>query len=107
MAILVHLVGKQVYLLEALKPAQPLMFDSSDALIVILVAGAYADNAVVAGMHGGYTVSKKLQKWHLGRIFYFYFLSEARDRPIRSIDCMGCTVARHGDSFSQGAAIEQ
>ena len=42
---------KQVCLLEALKPAQALMLDSTYASIAILVGGAYADNAVVAGMH--------------------------------------------------------
>ena len=55
-------MGKQVYLLEALKPAQPLMFDSTDALIVILVTGAYADNAVVAGTPSPDGVSENLVK---------------------------------------------
>ena len=48
-----------------------------------------------------------LLKRRLPWIFYFYFLSEGRILPIRFMDCMDCTVARHDDSFLQGAAIKK
>ena len=61
-----------------------------------------------SGRHGCHVVlGILLLTRQLPWIFYFYFLSGGRNRPIRFMDYMDCKAASRHDSFLQGAAIEQ